>query len=156
MPLKLNVSISRKIGEPNYGSRGASCQLELELDVAMLSEDPARFQQRVHEAFGACRQAVQEELARSPTLEPNERRQEDQTAASVPASRAAEAERVPRPATANQVKAIRAIAHRAGIRPGDELFQRYGVGSLEMLTVRQASELIDLLKEQLDARPVAG
>ncbi|MGZ0174755.1 MAG: hypothetical protein ACKVHE_35095 [Planctomycetales bacterium] len=31
MPMKLNVGLSRKIGEPNFGSRGASVNLELEL-----------------------------------------------------------------------------------------------------------------------------
>ena len=32
MPLKLNVGASRKVGDNNYGSRGASINLEMELD----------------------------------------------------------------------------------------------------------------------------
>jgi hypothetical protein len=36
MPLKLNVGLSRKIGEENYGSRGASVNLELELDAGCI------------------------------------------------------------------------------------------------------------------------
>jgi hypothetical protein len=28
--MKLNVGLSRKVGEPNYGSRGASVNLELD------------------------------------------------------------------------------------------------------------------------------
>jgi hypothetical protein len=32
MPMKLNVGLSRKVGEPNYGANGTSVNLELELD----------------------------------------------------------------------------------------------------------------------------
>ncbi len=30
--IKLNAGFSRKVGEPNYGSRGASVNVELELE----------------------------------------------------------------------------------------------------------------------------
>ncbi len=33
MALKLNVGVSRKVGLPDYGSVGASCNLELEIDL---------------------------------------------------------------------------------------------------------------------------
>ena len=39
MPMKLNVGVSRKIGLPDYGSVGASCNLELELDSSLLERD---------------------------------------------------------------------------------------------------------------------
>jgi hypothetical protein len=63
MPLKLNVGLSKKIGQPNYGSVGASCHLELELESSLLQRDADAFQQRVRQAFSACRQAVDAELA---------------------------------------------------------------------------------------------
>jgi hypothetical protein len=39
MPLKLNVSLSKKIGLPDYGSLGASCHVEVELDGSLLEGD---------------------------------------------------------------------------------------------------------------------
>ena len=46
MPVKLNIGLSRKVGEANYGSRGASVNLEVELDSGIVS-DQQRFQERV-------------------------------------------------------------------------------------------------------------
>ena len=41
MPLKLNIGFSRKVGERDYGSRGASANLELELESGLV-EAPDR------------------------------------------------------------------------------------------------------------------
>ena len=46
MPLKLNVGLSRKIGEANYGSRGASVNLEMDLDGNLVG-DPTKLRARV-------------------------------------------------------------------------------------------------------------
>lgn len=41
MPLKLNIALSRKIGDRNYGSRGATVGLEMEVDSSLLDQPRA-------------------------------------------------------------------------------------------------------------------
>lgn len=70
MPLKLNVGLSKKIGQPDYGSLGASCNVEVELDSNLLQTDLEAFRERASRAFSACRQAVTDELTRHAGGEP--------------------------------------------------------------------------------------
>lgn len=67
--LKLNVGLSRKVGEANYGSRGASCHVEIELDGSLIQHDLDGFHRHARNAFRACRQAVTDELVRCDTPE---------------------------------------------------------------------------------------
>ena len=67
MPLTLNVGISRKLGLPDFGSVGATCNVSVELDAALLTRDPDAFQRHVRNAYAACSQAVNDELARQTT-----------------------------------------------------------------------------------------
>ena len=64
MALKLTVGVSRKLGLPGYSSVGASCNIEVELDSALLQGDLDGFHSKVREAYLACQQAVFDELAR--------------------------------------------------------------------------------------------
>jgi len=59
--IKLNAGFSRKVGEANYSSRGASVNLELELESSMIA-DPDRMQDKIRALFKLARSAVDEEL----------------------------------------------------------------------------------------------
>jgi len=62
MPMKLSVGLTKKIGQPQYGSLAASCQLEVEVESSLLERDPGAFQERVRNVFAACRREVETEL----------------------------------------------------------------------------------------------
>lgn len=64
MVLKVSVGLSKKVGMPDYGSLGASCHVEVELDGTFLWNDLDRFQQQVRQAYLACAQAINDELVR--------------------------------------------------------------------------------------------
>ena len=61
MSLKANIGFSRKLGEPRFSSRGASVNLEVELDNHLL-EQSTEFLERIHGAFELARAAVDAEL----------------------------------------------------------------------------------------------
>ena len=63
----------------------------------------------------------------------------------------------PRPATASQVKAIRAIAARRKIDLVGLLREKFGLTTADELGIRQASNLIDELKsDEPPATPTNG
>ena len=63
MPLTINVGYSEKLGQPEYGSIGASCHVECELDGRLVFDDPDEFHAKVRELYSGCTKAVQDELA---------------------------------------------------------------------------------------------
>ncbi len=62
MPLKLNIGLSRKVGQPNFGSRQASIGLEVELDASMLTE-PELLQEQVGMLYSFAERAIETELS---------------------------------------------------------------------------------------------
>ena len=168
MPLRLNVGVSRKVGLPDYGSVGASCNLELELPQDLLERDLEGFHARVRDAYVATHQAVHDELARlhagaqaGPPEHPrDDPRPDDRATRDRPETNGRRADpprgggdRRPsaRAATAKQVAALVALARRAGADLEGLLHHQCGVARPEELTLAQASRVIDLLKATVDA-----
>ncbi len=161
MGLKLNAGVSRKVGLPNYGSVGASCNLELELDAGLIERDLDAFHARVRDVYVAAHQAVHDELARlqapvesphDPPAAPTRHASNGHAGTNGHAGSNGRTDRPPagrsrlrKPATENQVRAIRSIANRQHADL-DGLLREFGVDRPEDLSLKQASELIDTLK----------
>ena len=166
MPLRLNVGVSKKLGLPEYSSVGASCNLELEVDPMLIHNDLDGLHEQIRGAFITAHQAVNDELARlqgqtmtsraSPAPAVNGTGHRNGTEAhphgatvrsngASPRTNGAGG-RPPKPATANQVRAIVSIARRQHADLEGLLRDEYGVERPEELSLADASRFIDQLK----------
>lgn len=172
MPMTLKVGLAKKVGQPDFGSLGASCDIELELDGGLLFNDLDGLQQKVRAAYTACRQAVNDELAGqtgsvSPAMNPNgmdhapsntnghERGDGGDSHRANPnrdSERGANGSQNGRPsngstraATSAQVRALHSIATRQNFNLTELLRERFHIYKAEELSLREASQLIDEL-----------
>jgi hypothetical protein len=137
MPLTLNVGVSKKVGEANYSSRGASVNVEMELEGALANE-PDKFRARVRQLFGMARDAVDEELHNG----------HSQASNGANGHNGSNGHDSGPPATASQARALHAIAKKQHVDLQHLLHGRFGVGKPEELLLKQASELIDELNSR--------
>lgn len=140
MPLKVNVGLTRKVGESNYGSRGASVNVELELDGSLVNE-PAKLKEKIAQAFSLVRTSLDAELNGG-----NGNGNGHASANGKNGTTAPTAASKGRPATQSQVRAIQSICRDKGINLAGFLGD-YRVSRAEDLSVKQASEIIDKLKQ---------
>jgi len=143
MAVTVHVGFSRKVGEPNYGSRGASVQLEVELDRCAI-EDVDRFQSEIERIFEHVRDAVDRELQRNSCASSEPQTDFDEPSDAIKGQNGRT--RVPRPATRNQVRAIQAIALHRAVDLSQLLAAEFNAKALEELTIVEASLLIDRLQ----------
>ena len=175
MPMTVKVGLAKKVGQPDYGSLGASCDIELELDGGLLFHDLDGLQEKVRAAYTACRQAVNDELAvqtgassqpsapQETGLPPSNTNGYERNTTSPPARDNPAASGPPaangarnghasngngnrRAATTAQVRALHAIATRQQFNLTDLLRERFHIYKAEELSLREASSLIDELK----------
>ena len=161
MPLKLNVGASRKVSDNNYGSRGASVNFELELDMALVKE-PAKLQEKIRYLFGLVRTSLAEELNGHANGHGNGHVNGHANGHAAPSTNGV-SQPMPvtengngyangprnnghRPATASQVKALHAIARAHGVNLGQFLMEQFRVRRPDDLGIKQASQAIDELK----------
>lgn len=140
--LKLNIGFSRKLGEANYSSRGASVNLEIEVESALVRE-PDRLQEKIDYLFGQAKASVDGQLNGNREAESSGQRDGNGHAA----GNGQNGNGNGRSATQSQVRAIRAIASRKRIDLIVLLHDRFGVDRPDDLTLRDASTLIDELKD---------
>ena len=137
--LKLNVGFNRKVGEANYGSRGAAVHLELELDSSLVG-DAGKLKERIRQLFILAKESVDDELhgTTAHTEQGNGQRANGHAAHS-------QRRQPARKATASQVRAIFSIADRNDIALADKLRADFGVDTPDQLSIAEASSLIQEL-----------
>ena len=148
--LKLNVGYSRKVGEADFGSRGASVNVEVELDAGVIRE-PDRLRGQIEHLFEVAETSVNEELnspqatvSRSPNNGTNGNGQNGHRNGVTNGSSNGSS----RLATQSQVRAIHAIANRQRVDLSNLLQNRFRVARPDDLSIRDASHMIDELKGQ--------
>ncbi len=173
MPLTVNVGLSRK-NSANYQSAGVSINLTAELDQSLLA-DPPRLQSEIDRIYSQAesaldRRAAEAAVTRAPmTTMTTMTTVGGDSPPSVPSGAALKggehhANGSPkggnpnagngvhrgalRPATESQLKALKSICGRNSLDLVSEAHEEFGV-AVDDLDVRQASQLIDALKERL-------
>ena len=143
MATKATVGLTQKVGQPDFGSIGASCQIEIELEGVEIT-DP-QIAARIQGAYAACRRAIQAELEASENGQAAparvDRSQNSRAASQRDGSN--------RSATAAQVNAINVITKKMKLDLAGFLQGQYGASRPEELDIRQASQVIDELKARL-------
>jgi len=148
--LKLNAGFSRKVGEPNYGSRGASVNVELELESGLVG-DADGLMNRIRSLFSIAKRAVDAELNGTPASQDPPNSQTNRQGNGARNGRSTDGEPV-RNATVSQLRAIRTICNRQGLDAAKLANEMFRVDDLDELSLREASTLIDHLKTE----PVNG
>jgi hypothetical protein len=157
MGVKLSVGLQKKVGLPDFGSFCANCHVEFEIDRCLIENDLDGFHQKVSDAFVACRQAVNDQLALANEsaaktdiqdevkpardVQPNAGKSNGHTGSNGHPHRP-----VIGTVTQSQLRAIHAISRRSSLDAASLLKERFKVDRFESLSIREASDFIDQLK----------
>src|ERR1700722_12362678 len=151
MPLKVNIGASKKVADQSYGSRGASVNLEIELDASLVT-DPAKLQEKIRHLFGLVRQSLAEELnggntnGHAPKSDNSNGQPRPASANGNGTGNGTSRTGGHRHATQSQVRAIHAIARSRRIDIAQFLNDRFRFSKPDDLTIKEASQVIDELK----------
>ncbi|MEN9672313.1 MAG: hypothetical protein RL553_578 [Planctomycetota bacterium] len=143
--IKLHVSACKKITDGNYGSRGGTVGIEIEVDSSLVG-DSAKLQAHIRHLFELARRSLTEELQASnePASIENSHHHDGANLNGNGASNAVSVAPT-RFATEKQILCIQGLARKHGI-PVPELLKQAGVRVFNDMSVRQASQMIESLK----------
>ena len=145
MPVRINVGLSKKVGQENFGSLGATCNVEFEIDGGYDNGSTDRFQDAVRRAYSACREAVESELAAHEGGSKPQLGGQHQSSTTNRVTNQSVSGSQARGATSSQVRAIHAIANRNGVDlPG--ILSPFNVSRPDDLSIGHASLVIDQMK----------
>ena len=144
--IKLHVSACKKITDGNYGSRGGTVGLEIEVDSSLVG-DSAKLQAQIRHLFELARRSLAEELHSNNEPACVEESHYHRDGANLNGNGAGNAVSVTpvRFATEKQIICIQGLARKHGI-PVPELLKQAGVRVFNDMSVRQASQMIESLK----------
>jgi hypothetical protein len=165
--MTIRTGLSKKIGLRDFGSLGATCEVTFEVSHSLLEDRLDTFHSKVQNAFTACRQCVQDELARQQVQAGGSNASGNHANVDVPAAPAATSSNGNAHANGNahhngatghaasekQMDFARQLAKAIpglGIRRLETLTQKMYGKSLVALTSMDASGLIDTLKSVKD------
>jgi len=131
--LKVHVGLSKKVGLPKFGSRGATVNLEAEVENSVI-QDPERLRQHLRRLFELAKVSLEEEL--------NSEGSHDK----VPPKRIPVQMECDRPATANQCGAIVDLAQRNGLLLSALVKEQTGKKDLAQVSLVEASRIITHLR----------
>lgn len=146
MPIKLNVGLAQTVGDASNGSHGANISLEIELDSSLVNE-PTKLKDRIKQLFALVRTSLTDELKGESTTNSQTDAKPIQPATNGKAHNGRS--NGARLATPPQVKKIQSLIEEQKLDLDTVLRERCQVQRLEDLSVRQASDLIDVLKVPL-------
>lgn len=142
--IKLSASVSKKLPMPDVEYSSRSCSASIEVEVTE-GTNPTALQEKLKKLYGLLELAVDKQLS-APRNVPDRKQRSPFSGSNGGNGRSA---------TEAQVRAILAIAADKGISESElrrGLEREYGVQQPDKLNIRQASDVIDRLKNGKESR----
>ncbi len=138
--IKINAGFNKKVpGNQDYSSEGVHVTLEMELPDSYLSNQQALHQQ-IQGLITEARDQVEQQLGDNSQQLPFEQANQPN------GNGRFQAAQPPRPASNKQLNFLLSLAKRTRNLGPQDICERFQISSLQELSSRQASELIEQLK----------
>lgn len=155
MPISLSIGLSRKVSK-DYNSRGYSVNLDVELPADAIN-DQQSITDSADSLFALCDQLLDRQIAEQQNESAARKQQPRSNGYRKPATqrRPSNGNGNGRSMTNAQSRAIESMARKLGEDPNEWARHEFGQ-ELSQLNIRQASEMIDGLKQAIEQKEQVG